>query len=175
MNSSLNPLIVALRKIGWHVQERATECASLPVAIVKRYNEIPKDYMAFLSQVALCSNPSETAWFLCEAEYLGSSNAAFHWNEYELLSLQAASEDSEWEKEIQGFWNVHFPIFMSVKGEYSYLAICLQKDNYGSVVMGCGPEFEEASTIAPSFSSFADLLIGIANGYGTDNVISKIL
>ena len=45
---------------------------------------------------------------------------------------------------------------MSVKGGYSYFAICTPDDRFGEVVEGVEPMFEETTTVADSFESFLE-------------------
>lgn len=45
--------------------------------IQARYPNIPTDYLEFLRHVSSCANADETAWFLCEDEYNGTTDKAF--------------------------------------------------------------------------------------------------
>jgi len=111
-------------------------------SIVSRYKEIPQGYLEFLKNIKQCIAPSEKTWFICENEYNNNSDVAFKWNEFELLSLEAAENDKEWRAKIISWWDKHLPIVMSVHGGYSFYAINLT-GNTGSIVQGFEPEFEE--------------------------------
>ncbi len=43
---------------------------------------------------------------------------------------------------------------MSVKGEYSYIAICVNNENYGKIYHGYEPEYEIPELIADNLPSF---------------------
>lgn len=77
------------------------------------------------------------------------------WSEWERISLESA-EDEEWKKEIREFWDIHFPIVMSVKDSYSYYAMSMEN---GAIMYGCAPEFEECETVAESFDDFVEKIV----------------
>ena len=88
--------------------------------------------------------------------YAPQTDRAFQWNEWELISLEAAEGDSVWTDDIIGFWNGHLPIFASVNGGYSYYAISMED---GSIVHGFEPEFEKCEIVAASFNDFMKKVI----------------
>ena len=73
----------------------------------------------------MCVNPDETIWLLCEGDFRQESEDSFRWNEFEIMSLQAAAEenDVEWQNDIKAFWDKHLPICLSVRDGYEYYAI----------------------------------------------------
>ncbi len=99
---------------------------------------------------------NETTWFICENEFNNSSDTEFKWNEYELLSLEAAMEDAVWKSEITTWWDNHLPIVMSVEGGYSFYAIDLTS---GAIVRGYEPEFEEVDKVANNLEEFLGLMM----------------
>ena len=140
---------------NWNTDTGEFNIKTLSDEILKRY-EIPSEYQQFLMKVTACTNNEQNKWFICIDDYSQKSEGEFRWNEYEIISLDAAETDKEWKKSITEFWNLHFPFFMSVEGEYRYFAINV---NNGSVVEGYEPEFEETTTIAKSFYDFLEKVI----------------
>lgn len=56
-------------KNGREVKERQKSALELPKELFERYGDFPKDYAEFIASVAACTNPTDTAWFLCSEEY----------------------------------------------------------------------------------------------------------
>ena len=137
---------------GWKVELQAHE-VQLPPAIRKRFPQIPHDVVGFISQVKTCVRKDDTAWMLCVEDFV--RNEGFRWDEFERLSLDAASDDVEWQGRITSFWNDHLPVVISCKGEYCYFAVRL-KD--GVVVRGDEPEFEETTEVAKSFGALLEAI-----------------
>ena len=108
--------------------------------------------------VKRCVTPNEKTWFICEDEFNNSSDTDFKWNEYELLSLEAAMGDDSWKSEITAWWDRHLPIVMSVDDGYSFYAIDLTNDK-GAIVHGCEPEFEEVEKVANTLEQFFELIM----------------
>ncbi|AXL12567.1 hypothetical protein DXT68_10730 [Microbacterium foliorum] len=120
------------------------------------------------SSFSLLANVDETVWFLSRDDYSTGADGAFAWNEYEQLSLQAATTDDE-AAAISRFWTRHLPLLLSVRNGYEYLAV---RDD-GAVVHGAEPEFEEAVVV---FSHFDDLLTHIISWPARlDHVIDGLL
>ncbi len=94
-------------------------------------------------------------WFNCYDEFIGNSDIAFKWNVFETISLEAAEDDLNWQKDIRLFWDNHLPIIMSVADTYSYYAMNLN----GKIVFGMEPEFEEVKIIANSFEEFINKIM----------------
>jgi len=57
-------------------------------------------------------------------------------------------------KEIIEFWNQHIPILLSCRKFYCYFAISLLSENYGQIIFGSEPEFEEPEFVANDFLEF---------------------
>ncbi len=141
---------------GWDIAKKSGLQLNLDSSIIARYKEIPNEYLEFLSVVEKCVTPNETTWFICENEFNNSSDIEFKWNEYELLSLEAAMEDAVWKSEITAWWDNHLPIVMSVEGGYSFYAIDLTS---GAIVRGYEPEFEEVDKVANNLEEFLGLMM----------------
>ena len=153
--------IAGLRRQGWAVEERPFGPLRLPPHVAARYPTLPESLAGFLRRVTSCVNAAETAWFLCEADFCGTSGAAYRWDEWERLSLDAAGGDARWSAEVRAFWDAHFPFLCSVGDGYGYYAILMSGDGFGGVVAGREPEFEQAEVVAASFDVFlASLLRG---------------
>lgn len=140
---------------GWKVQRYTTD-AAIPAVITSRYGKLPEECLCFLRKTALLVTPDETGWFNCKSDFEGSSDSAFKWNELEVMSLQAAGSDESWKQRIRQFWDKHLPIFMSVKGGYSFYAL---DTSNGTVEYGYEPEFEEVESVASSFLEFLELIM----------------
>lgn len=150
------------RQNQWDVAEKKYKNLNLNYKFKSRYPEIPMIYIEFLKTVDAIISPNQTKWFLCENNYNETSNLGFKWNEFELLSLEAAKGDEEWQFEIISWWTKHLPILISVEGEYSFYAIDLA-NNKGSIVRGYEPEFEEVEIVADNFIDFLNLIIENTN------------
>jgi hypothetical protein len=159
MNASLSEIADSLRGVGWAVREQQGT-VSLPQICAERYPWLPRDVIAFLTGFEAVVSPGQTAWLTTRAEILGESDSAFSWNQWEQDSLSAAKGDPGWQRSIRYFWDMHFPIMISVKSGYAYVAI--RKDQ--SIVVGEEPEFEETEMIAENFSSFLLHLAGRTSG-----------
>ncbi|MFO0968688.1 MAG: hypothetical protein U0793_24285 [Gemmataceae bacterium] len=130
----------------------------MPSAVSARHPKLPAAFSKFVGGLTSCLNHGETAWFLCEADYSGTSGAAFVWDEWERLSLDAAGDDPRFAAKVRSFWDAHLPFLLSVRDGYAYFAIRTAADGFGRVVAGREPEFEEASRVAGSFEEFLELL-----------------
>lgn len=157
MNKS-NEFIKWAKDKGWDITFKLKSELELNNSLITRYKGISSCYVEFLKAVKQCITPSEKTWFLCEDNYNNISNIAFKWNEFELISLEAAEDDREWKEEIVSWWDKHLPIVMSVGEGYSFYAIDLV-DDIGSIVQGFEPEFEEVEKVANSIEDFFDLII----------------
>lgn len=141
---------------GWNV-ERSDEARELPKNITERYKFIPRDWIDFVQCFKLISNAADNIWFLL-SEYFAdrADNEGFRWNEFELISFEAASGDEKWQSEIRGFWDNYIPVVMSVAGDYHYYATGIRT---GEIFEGWEPEFEDIGMTAPSFTDFIELII----------------
>jgi hypothetical protein len=141
---------------------------SIPLAgmtnttVPSRYKSIPDELIQFISSYGVLSNHNETQWLLSIVDYTKERFEGFRWNEFELISIQAAEEDEEWKEQIRSFWDAHLPIYMSVEGAYSYAAYCCSGKNAGDYVYGNEPEFEEVSVVAHTLAEFKEWLLNEA-------------
>lgn len=147
-----------LRTQGWHMKLNAEANLNFNEDFIGRYPDIGSEYEDFLRIYKEVVSADEKTWFLCGDDYNGASEAAFKWNEFENLSLEAAGDDSEWKDEIKEWWDKKLPIVISVKDGYSFYAIDLENGR-GSIVRGKEPEFEETEVVAGSFFDFLDMVI----------------
>src|SRR5215469_7189507 len=106
----------------WKVRRYAGD-TEIPAAILSRYENIPEEYLRFLRKTALLATPDETGWFNCRPDFEGASDSAFRWNEFEIISLQAAGHDEARRQDIRKFWDTNLPAFLSVKSGYAFHAI----------------------------------------------------
>ncbi len=158
MNRIIRDFIDWAKSNNWTVEEKETESLDLNTDLISRYKQIPLLYLEFLQNVKAMISPDESTWFLCEDEYNSNSEIAFKWNEFELISLEAAEGDEEWISEISLWWDKKFPIIMSVGDGYSFYAINMSDGKY-SVIRGCEPEFEEAELVASDLEEFLRLIM----------------
>ena len=149
-------LLEALRGKSWHIEPGASADSLLPADLQRRYPRVPAEVIAFLESFEACVNEDETVWFLCREDYRRVDGESFRWNEFEIMTLEEADEESA--RRIRAFWDVHFPIMLAVHSDYDYLAVSLDVRAYGQIVHGSGPEFEAASLVAPTFAEFLVLL-----------------
>lgn len=157
MENLVTRVCAALRRQGWTVSGEDAAPRQLPLCVSGRYHNPPAEWMEFLNCVRSCVSPGETTWFLCLDDFERQDEVSFRWNEWELISLQAAidDQDTEWQSSIKAFWDNHLPICLSVKGGYGYYAIRLSD---GVVIHGTEPEFEETREAAPSFGQFLEMI-----------------
>lgn len=163
----LEEFLNILRRAGWNIATSSGDVLNLNPAVLARYPHIPDAYLTFLRHVAECSNPAQTAWFLCASDYNadGSDDTTFRWNEWERLSFEAADGNQEEVERIRQFWNSHLPIMSSVSSDYAYLAISMSPADYGAIVHGFAPEFEESpQRVCGSFDEFLDAFGRIVAG-----------
>lgn len=146
-----------MKEQGWNIELNKVRKKHLPKVIEENYANAPSPWLDFILDVKSISNSNDTTWFLCSDDFEAQEEELFRWNEWELISLESAEGDVEWENKIKEFWKSHLPIIMSVIDGYSYYAISIRN---GSIVRGEEPEFEECEIIADSFEKF---LKGIIN------------
>lgn len=139
---------------SWSALRKEQPAFELPVEIQDRYKTFPRDWVLFISNYLSVVNSTETTWFLCSNDYALQDEDSFCWNEWELISLQAAIDNNDvaWQDSICKFWDKHLPILLSVADGYEYYAIRIFD---GVIVKGCEPEFEDCSEVA---NNFGDLL-----------------
>ena len=138
--------------------EKNSATTKLASSIVTRYQNLPSAYIKFLHSFKVITNVTDTSWFNLIQDFNTNSENEFKWNHFELLSLEWSKDDDEELKAIKNFWKQHIPIILSVKDGYQYFAICLNKNNYGEIVHGCEPLFEETTKISNNFTAFMELI-----------------
>lgn len=153
-----------LQEAGWTCEPPLSTEDGVPSAL----HTAPDTVIRWVSSFSQLSNADETVWFLSRHDYSTGAEDAFAWNEFEQLSIQAATTDDELVA-VARFWERHLPILLSVRGGYEYLAV---RDD-GAVVHGTEPEFEEAVV---AFSHFEDLLrYIIARPAARNDVVERLL
>jgi hypothetical protein len=116
---------------------------------------MPAGYRNLVEETGAACSADDKAWLLTVADFLGISDSACVWNEWERQSLDAADSDEKWKGKIREFWDNHLPVLMSLKSGYAYFAI--EKTTL-HVVCGEEPEYEETLPIASSVAELLDLL-----------------
>jgi len=134
---------------GWTVLR--TEPGSAPMAAPAGSTE----HAAFLSLCTQLGSGDDTRWFLCAADYAGTTRSAFGWDAFHGMSLEAAVSDAD-RQEVEAFWARHVPIFMSVDGDYEFLAIDRRS---GQVVHGVEPDFEVVSEVASGLDDLFEQML----------------
>ena len=152
-DETIDEYLALLRSKGWTITE-ASGAAELNDEVRRRYARVPEQYLKFLSRVASCVNKDETVWFLCVADYNGTSEAGFAWNEFEKIDLEGAGDDTEWRDETVAFWDNHLPFLLSVAGEYAHRSFRVTGETFGSVVDG----YEDVTAVSDFATSFADFI-----------------
>lgn len=137
---------------SWN-KEPANEPKALPQTVIDRYKNIPADWVNFISCYHSILNNEENMWFLTSDNFI---EGTWRYNEFEIMSLEAAEDDEEWTESIKLFWDNNLPVIMSVGGDYQYYAIEISS---GKIVQGCEPEFEEVEYVADSFAQFLEKII----------------
>jgi len=153
--NKINEFIKWAQKNGWKISFRNNSETNLPQNIIERYI-IPEEYKAFLTIVEKCINSEGNMWFFCNNDYLRNEENSFRYNEFEIISLDAADGDDELINGIKNYWNEHLPIIFNVNGEYEYYAINIEDQK---IVYGFEPEFEESIIVANNFIEFMDKII----------------
>jgi hypothetical protein len=163
LSESARTAIDTLAKLGWAV-EVASNPHPLPDTINDRYPAIPPSVRSFIENIETCVRGDEQVWFLTSADYAGTSGSSFAWNAWE--TLEGEDNDIDTVEEIRAFWDAHLPILLSVAGDYSYLAVCVDRAsaNYGAVVEGYSPEFREPSTLCESFDVLLEEIKNLEHG-----------
>jgi hypothetical protein len=158
METAISTFLSWAKKTGWDISASESPDFHLPPAIDRRYPDLPAGYLRFLKKVSRLIAPDQKAWFLTLADFAGTSDSSFRWNEWELMSIEAAADNKKWVSAITSFWNHHFPIYVSVRNGYSFFAVNAA-ENHGAVFSGSEPEFEEVEKVSDSFLEFLDKFI----------------
>ena len=147
-----------LEENEWVVEYNSSNYNYLENAVLNKFKNIPSGFIGILEEFCNISSKDDTTWFLCGKDYTEKTDESFNWNEFELMSLEAAEDDEEWKTEILDWWKGKLPFVMSVKDGYSYYAIDLE-DNRGAIIFGQEPEFEDAVVVAKDFDDFIEKLV----------------
>ena len=147
-----------LKENDWIVELNTNKFDYKENSILNKYNDIPVSFINILKEYSNISSKDDTTWFICGKDYLDKSDDVFKWNEFELMSLEAAEEDEKWKMEIKNWGRKKLTFIMSVSGGYSYYAIDLE-DNKGTIIYGQEPEFEDANVVAKEFDEFIDKIV----------------
>lgn len=150
----MSVLLTELRKRGWVIKEAADVLALLPEQIRGRYPAVPPAVEQFLRSFEVCHNATEDAWMLTPADFRKTDAEGFRWNEYEFMAIEAAEGEADRQSEVRAFWDEHLPIMMAVHSDYDYLAVRLAQPNFGSIVHGYAPEWDNPSVVSRSFEEF---------------------
>lgn len=145
----------------WQVEVHLSSFDCSKIDVLKRFRNVPDSFLHFLEHFKSITSKDDTTWFICGGDYNDDSDDAFKWNEYELMSLEAAESDSDWKKDIEKWWSDKLPFLMSVKDGYSFYAIDLGENN-GAIIKGEEPEFEEAYIVADNFEDFLEKVMNNA-------------
>lgn len=152
----IDKFLDCMKNRGWTVETNKEQKFCLSEPMKSRYTGYPESWVEFVSTVKSMIRGDEEVWFLCSEDYDVQGDKAWQWNEWELLSLEAAGNDAAWKDEIRKFWDGHLPVFLSLESGYAYYAISIKE---GSIVYGSEPEFEECKIVADSFEDFMKKII----------------
>lgn len=150
---NVEEVVSVLESAGWSCA-RSEKRLVVPEQIAKRYPWVPSSFFSMAGAFEHITSQDGKVWFLTLADYSGESDSSYSWNEWEQLSLEETGGDQEWASEISQFWDEHFPICLSVRDGYQYLAI--EKGSL-NIVRGCSPEFEDVETVGGSIVQAFDL------------------
>ena len=92
ITQSRSCITASLRRVDDCFRERAPEKALSatelwPPELRARYPNVPASLTEFLGRIDRCENAGETAWFLTAADYAGTADSAWAWNEWERQGL----------------------------------------------------------------------------------------
>jgi hypothetical protein len=161
-----------LQPHGWTFRE-PMEADALAQILAPR--GVPTSLVDLLVEAQGAVSRDETTWFLNLADYAGASTSAFEWDAWERLSMSAADGDEAWSDAIRAFWAKHVPFLLSVRGNYSYLAVSLAGETAGSVVQGSEPEFEDVTVVASSIEAFRSQLEDVLAGRARSGLLALLL
>lgn len=146
-----------LAALGWTVLRTTPTTATATTAMPAAAPGEAQGYGAFLATFTELHNADQTRWFLSAADHDGTADSAFPWHTLRDISLEAALDDAG-RQAVLSFWEQHTPIYMSVAGDYEFLAIDRES---GRIVHGIEPEFEDIRVVAPNLEAlFADMIAG---------------
>jgi hypothetical protein len=157
--------LTALKKLNWLIDQNVQNLPrgyDFNEIADGKFREAPNELRELVRSFTTCTNPQENIWLLSIVDYLGQSDSAFSWNEFERESLEVAGPNEI--TTIKNFWSAHLPFIMSVKNGYAYIAVALSGKNSGSVVIGNEPEYENTSKLSSNLTEFFDLFISFLQG-----------
>lgn len=149
----MKKLAEILRNNGWKYEPAHNESRShslFPAAI-------PSIVRDFCMEFDILESPDEIAWFFSHLDYAEISDSAFKWNEFEENGV-ASSINQKQVEEVAIFWKKYFPIAMSVKDDYRYLAIGIDPSNEGKIFMGENCDEDDLSLISNSPNDFEEVV-----------------
>lgn len=146
--------LLALRDRGWRLEGTLSGNGELPLALAGA----PDALTEWAGSFSRLTRADGAVWFLSADDYRGTGTGtgtgtdadAFAWDAFASMSREAAIAGEQL-AEVELFWRRHWPILLSVRDHYCYLAI---RDD-GAIVFGEEPEFEEVDVVA---GSLAELL-----------------
>ena len=118
---------------------------------------IPAEVLKFCRSFDELSLPDDTFWFFSYMDYLGLSDSAFKWNEFELNDFEFAINDTQRALVCQ-FWRRHFPLAMSVRDDHAYIAVGIDKENAGQIFLGENSDESETELLAVDLDAFVVLV-----------------
>lgn len=142
----------------------------------RRLEKAPDDLKEFVSSFSVLSNEEDTVWFLSLKDYeTVSKDSEFAWNEFEKECLENA-EDNDDAREISEFWKNILPFLMSVDGQYAFIGMIVGKKNYGKIVYGCEPSYEDIEPVCDSFAEFIEMFARAVDGdFDEDSILDEFL
>ena len=148
----INKFISYLKENEWYIVDNEKKGDALKNDVIRKFNDLSPNFIKLIESYQSISSKDDTVGFLCLVNYCENTEYSFRWNEFELMSLEAAFGDEQWEREVKEWWKDKLPFVISVKNGYEYYAIDM--GNNGNIINGSEPEFEEAVVVANSFEDF---------------------
>lgn len=156
--------INGLIEYNWRFEKSQMKRDIISEDIVKeKLSKCPGPFLEFVEYFDLLANAEDNIWLISIKDYFKEDNEeGFSWNELELQSLEYSDEQEK--KDVTEFWSNHLPFMMSVKNDYSYVAIALNGEDKGQIVTGSAPEYEDTVTLANSLEGFFEKYISALKG-----------
>ncbi|WP_320200663.1 hypothetical protein RMR16_024910 (plasmid) [Agrobacterium sp. rho-13.3] len=160
----------------WAVEKRKGQQNTPSILGYSLFNiaDLPEKYLEFLSVCQKVQSPSDNAWFLMLEDFARETDTCFRWNEFEMLSQEAALDLRDSER-IRMFWNQHLPILMSVKDGYSFIALKISKDFDYHIVVGREPDFEDTYDLCHSIENFFSIFSGHIKGQDINPLLEPMI
>lgn len=152
--------IDVLKAEGWNFEPLETK---YPLTN-RRLDKATPDLKEFVSSFGVLANEDDTVWFLSLKDYESKADdSEFAWNEFEKECLDSTEDDDD-AREISEFWKNILPFLMNVDGQYSFIGMVVGKKNYGKIVYGCEPSYEEIEFVCDSFPEFIEMFARAVEG-----------